>query len=417
MHGAASKLAGVRKLELGLYAWGYGGSELDTPAADHKDEIASNSSALAALMPGLREIKFNAFMTTPIVKALQGRLAGFYAGQLQVLHSSNQFGVPQDLVFARLRDVKINGFLFESLDGQLPRLDPEVVESLALQGFAANDMWSMFCADSDGRAITFPRLTNLDLKYIPRSVTGSGQLSVERTWALQFPALKHVRISCSDDECPSMENAVFPNRLESLDISECLCMLPAFAGRKVHVSRNMSLSVKYKHDVSNPRIDIANCMLESADNCNKRKLAIRGAGAIPAELITYTGLTHLHFQGMTNADDVMGLIHRLPHLVSLHVDRLILADAQTDFSIPECADHEPMAPLHTQIKSFVIWQIPQEELSELAFSMLKYLLLRIPTLKSATTITMPREQIQDFIDGYVQWYPHLANVKFVGEVL
>ncbi|KAJ2709967.1 hypothetical protein H4R19_003982, partial [Coemansia spiralis] len=163
MRGAAGEWAGVHKLELRLYPWGLEESEPNLPTADYEDEVARVSSALAALMPGLREINFDDFQQAPVARVLYGQLAGFYADQLQVLHSSTQFVVPQDLMFARLRDVKIAGFFTGSLEDRLPRLDPEVVESLVLVGLTANDMWSMFCADSDGCAITFPRLTNLNL--------------------------------------------------------------------------------------------------------------------------------------------------------------------------------------------------------------------------------------------------------------
>ncbi|KAJ2708313.1 hypothetical protein H4R19_004815, partial [Coemansia spiralis] len=104
MRGAAGEWAGVRKLGLSLNAWGPGECELSPPAADHEDEIASVSSALAALMPGLREIKFDDSSQTSTVSLLYGQLAGFYADQLQVLYSSSRFVVPQDRVFARLRD-------------------------------------------------------------------------------------------------------------------------------------------------------------------------------------------------------------------------------------------------------------------------------------------------------------------------
>ncbi|KAJ2711740.1 hypothetical protein H4R19_003099 [Coemansia spiralis] len=410
---AAGKWAGMRKLDLTLHLWGPEEPELNHPAADREDKIVSVSSALAALMPGLREIKFGGFPQTPIDGVLFGQLAGFYADQLQVFHSSNLLVVPQDLMFARLRDVKITGCFSGSLEGKLPRLDPEVIESLVLQGLAANDMWSMFCADSDGCAITFPRLTNLDLEYQPRLVMNLVQLPDELPWALQFPAAKRVQISHDGEECPSMENAVFPSRLESLDISRCLSMLPVFAGRNVHVSRSLTLSVVFEPDANNRNIGIANRMLEAADSCRSRKLVIGGMDAIPLELITCTELTHLQLNGSTTADDVMGHIHRQRHLVSLCVDCLTLADVQSDFSIPECTEHEPMAPLDTQIRMLALVGIGQDELPELGTWVLKYLLLRIPTLKSVTAGIVPVEQIQAFIDEYVRWYPHLANFKLM----
>ncbi|KAJ2716291.1 hypothetical protein H4R19_000731 [Coemansia spiralis] len=140
---------------------------------------------------------------------------------------------------------------------------------------------------------------------------------------------------------------------------------------------------------------------------------IESIDAIPLELITYTGLTHLQLKGSTSADDMMDFIHRQRHLVSLHVDCLTPFDTQTDFSITECAEHEPMALLDTQIKRLNICQRVQEGPFEPAHSILKYLLLRIPTLKTVTAPAGLTEQLQAFIDEYVQWYPHLANVKLV----
>ncbi|KAJ2702255.1 hypothetical protein H4R19_005371, partial [Coemansia spiralis] len=143
-------------------------------------------------------------------------------------------------------------------------------------------------------------------------------------------------------------------------------------------------------------------------------LVIHGSDAILLERITYTRLTHLEVFGFISVDVMIRLIHRLPHLVSLHFSCLNLENVQTDFSIPECAEHEPMAPLDTQIRYLYLQQMEdQYELPELALSMLKYLLLRIPTLRSVTTELVPVEQTQAFIDEYVQWYPHLANIQLI----
>ncbi|KAJ2712929.1 hypothetical protein H4R19_002501 [Coemansia spiralis] len=183
--------------------------------------------------------------------------------------------------------------------------------------------------------------------------------------------------------------------------------------RKIHISRNLIIFVSPESNAINRRIGVANRMLEAADSCPSRKLAIGGMEAIPPELITYTGLTHLHFNGPMSADDVIQLIRRQRQLVYLHINGLNLDDIQTDFSIPACAEHEPVAPLVTQLRGLAISKGHVPMTIDLAFAMLKYLLLRIPTLKSVTTRFVPVEKIQAFIDEYIQWYPHLANVKLI----
>ncbi|KAJ2715937.1 hypothetical protein H4R19_000923 [Coemansia spiralis] len=154
-------------------------------------------------------------------------------------------------------------------------------------------------------------------------------------------------------------------------------------------------------------------MLEAADSCHSRKLEICSMNTISLDLVTYTGLTHLHFNGPTNADDVMELIRRLRHLVSLDISNLNLDVVQTDFSIPECTGHEPVAPLDTQISRLSVTFVTLDGSLELGAQILKYLLLKIPTLKSVNTQLVSVEQIQAFIDEYVQWYPHLANIKLM----
>ncbi|KAJ2709369.1 hypothetical protein H4R19_004289, partial [Coemansia spiralis] len=112
-------------------------------------------------------------------------------------------------------------------------------------------------------------------------------------------------------------------------------------------------------------------------------------------------------------DDVVEIIRRQPHLVSLIAMDLQVADIQTDFSIPACVEHEPVVPLDTQIRKLKFPFHNFTDLSALAAPMLKYLLLKIPTLRHVVAGMESPNSIQEFVDGYLQWYPHLANVKLV----
>ncbi|KAJ2713765.1 hypothetical protein H4R19_002082, partial [Coemansia spiralis] len=104
------------------------------------------------------------------------------------------------------------------------------------------------------------------------------------------------------------------------------------------------------------------------------------------------------------------LIRRQPRLVGMIIENLRVTDTQTDFSIPECADHEPVAPLDTHVKRLVIFiggmQSPEE-----AILVLKFLMLKIRTLVAISASQVPPHPLQAFIDDYVQWYPHLANIE------
>ncbi|KAJ2713321.1 hypothetical protein H4R19_002308 [Coemansia spiralis] len=132
--------------------------------------------------------------------------------------------------------------------------------------------------------------------------------------------------------------------------------------------------------------------------------------SIPLELFAYTGLTHLKCSAPTTPDDMMEHIRRQPRLVGLLIDNLRVTDSQTDFSIPECADHEPVAPLDTQVKRLLI-HIGGTQSPEQAIPVLKFLMLKICTLVAISASQVTPHPLQAFIDDYVQRYPHLANIE------
>ncbi|KAJ2711884.1 hypothetical protein H4R19_003037, partial [Coemansia spiralis] len=99
-----------------------------------------------------------------------------------------------------------------------------------------------------------------------------------------------------------------------------------------------------------------------------------------------------------------------PRLESLKVDNPQFDNIQTDFSIPASTAHEPVAPLDTQLKELSFIMSSGWQMSELAVPMIKYLLLKLPTLRILDPGSIPKEPIQAFIAKYAQWYPHLEKV-------
>ncbi|KAJ2713759.1 hypothetical protein H4R19_002084 [Coemansia spiralis] len=413
MREAADEWMGVSKLELRSNDLYSDYSEPEPLTTDQEENIVSISSSLVALMPGLRKITLGGLLETQVTWDLCGQLVGRYSNQLQSFHSSFTPAVPQDRVFAQLRDFAMRSFPLKCLENPLPRLDPEVIETLELSDFSANEMWSMFCAGPDDYAITFPRLTNLRLEYTLEMSTNPAQPLGERPWALQFTAAKRVSIKCHDEACPSLEYAVFPAQLESLDISKALGMLPSFAASRVQVSRDLALSMSYDPEEDNPSIEPANCILAASESCKVIRLEIDYLEEFPPEFITGAGPTHLQLLGKTCLDDMLEHIRRQRRLESLSVGCLSLYWDETDVSIPKCTEHEPVAPLDTQLRELTIQVDDARELFEPVLPVLKYLLLKIQTLRLFTTARIPKEPIKTFIDEYVQWYPHLADVKLM----
>ncbi|KAJ2716506.1 hypothetical protein H4R19_000605 [Coemansia spiralis] len=409
---AADAWTGVRNLELNFVPFNWTPDPRIPLVADYESDIDSATSAFAALMPGLHRIKIVDIMQTQVTCELFGRLIGLYSDQLQVLHSSHALAAPQDRVFGKLKDLRIDAIHSGVLDCQLPRLNPEVVESLVLKWLTTNDMWSMFCNGPDEHAITFPRLTNLRLVYPSGRAMSPEQSSRERPWALRFPAAKRVRIICDDGECPSMANAVFPTNLESLDVNARLDLLQAIAGAKTEVSQSLVLHTSYASGEDSVKFDTINRIFAAAGQCRSRALVITNAYVVPLELFTYTGLTHLRLRGPASVDQVMHHIRTQPQLSSLDVANLIAAETQTDITIPMRGEHELVAPLDTKIRALSISTVRGHDPEDLLFPMLKYLLLTIATLRHVVA-HRDSKQLRRFVEKYVQLYPHLANPKVV----
>ncbi|KAJ2716907.1 hypothetical protein H4R19_000350 [Coemansia spiralis] len=105
------------------------------------------------------------------------------------------------------------------------------------------------------------------------------------------------------------------------------------------------------------------------------------------------------------------LVRRQPRLVSLDVNDLYLNDIQADLSISPCAEHEPVTPFNTRIEELSIAIQGGPDMSEQMAPMLKFLLIKIPTLTRFDGPHVSQQAMKDFVGKYVQWYPHLANTK------
>ncbi|KAJ2706561.1 hypothetical protein H4R19_004996, partial [Coemansia spiralis] len=172
------------------------------------------------------------------------------------------------------------------------------------------------------------------------------------------------------------------------------------ASAKVQVLQYLTLCTDYSSDADNAKIDIVNRILAVADTRKDRGLRVDSTIRLPPELVTYTRLTHLYLCGPTGVDDLMEHIHRQPLLQVFAVDKQLVAGIPIDFSIPACAEHEPIMPFDTQIRELHIYSEFELRLYEEEISMVKYLLLRIPTLRQVIPGTIPTRLLRDFVDEY-----------------
>ncbi|KAJ2708305.1 hypothetical protein H4R19_004818, partial [Coemansia spiralis] len=209
-----------------------------------------------------------------------------------------------------------------------------------------------------------------------------------------------------------MERAVFPATMEVLICTAPDTLYQALAAAQLHVTRRLDLHTWLLYDEDASKVAAANSILKAADSCEFKCLSIAHTARFPPELVTYKRLTELVWSVSASVEDMMAHIHSQPHLEILTVDSLVLTNVQTDFSIPSSAERELVAPLDTQISKLTIGVDEESEAPELEIPMVKYLLLKIPTLAYVQVSEHLLQPIYTFVDRYVQQYPHLANVEF-----
>ncbi|KAJ2713299.1 hypothetical protein H4R19_002321 [Coemansia spiralis] len=273
-----------------------------------------------------------------------------------------------------------------------------------------NNAWSMF-GDDDGHAMTFSHLRRLCMRFGPINYMAPDQPSGGHPRALRFPELRHINIVSDGSSCSFMDNAVFPSTLGSLVITAGAALYQRLAKAKLQVTNKLELHLRHDPVGDTGIVAAANHILEAADGCRDMRLTIAGPARIPLELFTYTKLTHLELTAPTSVDDMMAHIHSQPRLVSLAVNNLVLTNCKTDLSIPSSTEHELVTPLDTQIGVLSIGGAHSRGWQKKGVSMLKYLLLKMPTLSEVRAQRIPSKPIQAFVNKYAQQYPHLTNIR------
>ncbi|KAJ1719897.1 hypothetical protein LPJ61_006237 [Coemansia biformis] len=152
-------------------------------------------------------------------------------------------------------------------------------------------------------------------------------------------------------------------------------------------------------------------ILAGARGCKKRELDIGDITlpVLPAD-IACADLTRLVVQAPTSVDTMLEFICTLHSLECLTVSSLTMEDIWSDISVPRNGRQGPVTPLDTKLSRLAISTLHRQYLPKLAISVVKYLLLKIPSLAIFYAAQIPREPVQKFVSTYSRWYLHLSNI-------
>ncbi|KAJ2778863.1 hypothetical protein H4R18_004350 [Coemansia javaensis] len=419
MSGAAPVWLGARELEISMHAGFYPLGNEDAPSAgDCEADVRTAVDVLAAMMPQVRKLYFGGMSHSPVARELYGRLAGSYAGQLLVLGSRHSISVPRDVEFQQLTDARIE---YDQKDGhRLPRIDPRQLRKLVLAGWPPNHSWATF-AGGDGnsnggsRAIRFPQLRTLDAVYYgEHSEDDVGHNNSDgQPWELHFPALQRLELKCARNTCALLEHAVLPSHLDTISIEVTAAALRAAPRLRLPSARYLVLNIQPGPTTGPGGFSAINRVLEDSYGSEEMVLAIHDYMVpVSPELITCMSLTRLWVSAPTGVDAMLDMVQRLPRLRSLKICHLVLDDVQSDISNPELDKGWPVAPFATSITRMSINRSRAEVSDEMLTSVVKYLLLRIPTMEKFAAIGATPAQIAEFVNVHGDQYPHLKKVRF-----
>ncbi|KAJ2779127.1 hypothetical protein H4R18_004192 [Coemansia javaensis] len=142
-----------------------------------------------------------------------------------------------------------------------------------------------------------------------------------------------------------------------------------------------------------------------------RALSVLSLTVLP-EHITCTSLTWLEILPLTSADTMLGLLQRLPNLAVLKLWNLTLDDIQAAVSVPKPGEGCPVEPFDARLRILHICARRNEKRLKAPAPVVKYLLLKTPTLAEARLAGVSIKRIAKFVVMYSGQYPHLASIDF-----
>ncbi|KAJ2802468.1 hypothetical protein H4R21_002409, partial [Coemansia helicoidea] len=83
----------------------------------------------------------------------------------------------------------------------------------------------------------------------------------------------------------------------------------------------------------------------------------------------------------------------------------------TELSVPGADEDADVERLHSSLEGLALNHSTSTQPSSMAVVVVKYLLLRIPTLTELLAAQVPESPVLEFVEAYAPRYPHLGDVE------
>ncbi|KAJ2779292.1 hypothetical protein H4R18_004100 [Coemansia javaensis] len=327
-------------------------------------------------------------------------LTDHYANQLCALDSWTPVTVSPGRVLTQLARLDVASCSESGY--RLPRIDPANLKTLKLSQWSASCSWAPFGTGDDDAAIKFPSLTLLSMSDDGAPAASDAAIWHQSSfpWKLCFPRLREIP--------PALQ---YVSELSLPATKHLMIGTDDSAGDNADGDDDDDDDADYdEYDVP-PSIAAACRIFEHAQGAESLELNIEDSQSpILPEHITCTSITSLYIRPSVGVGTMLGLIGKLPKLASIYISYLNADEAEADLQLPGPDEDCVVEPLSTSIREITI-----AESSVLGGSpeIIKYLLLKIPSLARLHAAFRPKRRIAEFVDAYSTRYPRLLGVKLV----
>ncbi|KAJ2477687.1 hypothetical protein IWW56_004186 [Coemansia sp. RSA 2131] len=263
--------------------------------------------------------------------------------------------------------------------------------------------------------ILFPELRNLLLEY-PRAANVFADKDAHANLPkLKLPCLETLHVLFGGNYCPVLACAVLPSCMKSINIIGQYGILSVLD--KCGVQRVEKLMVTALLNPTSCASATKN-LLRNLYDCNRvtRHGCLRLDKTLtlnPEDLETLT-ITHLQIGMVMNSDMVVAFITKLTRLVDIKFTNISTEDSELSLANPEINGD--------MLKTVVSFTAPINNLSinynndsystQPGPELIKYLVLRLPTLRYLTANKVSAVDITKHVELFGLHFPHLNHISF-----
>ncbi|KAI9501698.1 hypothetical protein BX070DRAFT_256914 [Coemansia spiralis] len=304
---------------------------------------------------------------------------------------------------------------------QLSSINPQSLRYLCLSRIQQSFPWNTFCQSIDESCINFSNLAHLTIEFDwEESDTGVlaelRRIRLDRNYKFDFPVLRHLRLSVCPVSYWLLTTSSFPLIMNSFDLvftnnGDYLY----FSNLRFNCQERLAIANSFVDNNNNTMsfLKLASHLYGTPNRCEQSWLHLgRNITTVQLEQTRWTHLNRLYIHNHATFEMLQTILSCMPKLGYLDIDWFVMDGIMSEELPPELQEENwvGLKPCKAPIETLWI-EYDAEYLPEAADAVVKYTMLKIPTLKEICIISSSIQHIKDFVIKYSAAYSHLLNIN------